>query len=89
MERLQLDASEEPGIDVNVPIRRMVHWRPPTIEIDPAQRLEHRHEATVSRSSLGTHSATDAPVHFMIDGVDIDRVPFERLVGPAPPDRRI
>jgi arylformamidase len=87
MEPLQLDGSAEPWIDVSVPIRhRMVHWPDnPPVEIDQVQHLEHGHEATVSRLSLGVHSGThvDAPVHFMIDGVGVDRVPFERLVGPA------
>jgi arylformamidase len=84
---MQIDASAEPWIDVSLPIRHgMVHWPDnPGIEIDHVQHLEHGHEATVSRLSLGVHSGThvDAPVHFMVDGVGVDRVPFERLIGPA------
>jgi arylformamidase len=87
MEPLQLDASAEPWIDVSVPIRQgMVHWPDnPAIEIDQVQHLERGHEATVSRISLGVHSLThvDAPVHFTIDGEGVDRVPFDRLIGPA------
>jgi arylformamidase len=40
---------------------------------------------TLSALSLGAHSGThiDAPSHFIRDGATIDRVPLERLIGPA------
>ncbi len=40
---------------------------------------------TLSVYSLGAHSGThiDAPMHFLRDGVPIDRVPIEPLIGPA------
>jgi arylformamidase len=40
---------------------------------------------TLSAYSLGAHSGThiDAPMHFVRDGVSIDRVPLEALIGPA------
>jgi arylformamidase len=40
---------------------------------------------TLSAYSLGAHSGThvDAPMHFVRDGASIDRVPLERLIGPA------
>lgn len=40
---------------------------------------------TLSAYSLGAHSGThiDAPMHFVRDGAPIDRVPLERLIGPA------
>jgi arylformamidase len=40
---------------------------------------------TLSKYSLGAHSGThiDAPQHFVRDGVSIDAVPIERLIGPA------
>jgi arylformamidase len=40
---------------------------------------------TLSAYSLGAHSGThiDAPMHFIRDGAPIDRVPLERLIGPA------
>jgi len=40
---------------------------------------------TLSAYSLGAHSGThiDAPMHFIRDGSSIDRVPIERLIGPA------
>ena len=40
---------------------------------------------TLSKYSLGAHSGThiDAPMHFVVDGAPIDRVPIERLIGSA------
>jgi arylformamidase len=40
---------------------------------------------TLSAYSLGAHSGThvDAPMHFVASGASIDRVPLERLIGPA------
>ena len=40
---------------------------------------------TLSVYSLGAHSGThiDAPMHFVRDGVSIDRVPLDPLMGPA------
>lgn len=40
---------------------------------------------TLSGYSLGAHSGThiDAPMHFVLDGAPIDRVPLEPLIGPA------
>ena len=40
---------------------------------------------TLSVYSLGAHSGThiDAPMHFIRDGIAVDRIPVGRLVGPA------
>ncbi|HKO15688.1 MAG TPA: cyclase family protein [Gemmatimonadaceae bacterium] len=40
---------------------------------------------TLSAYSLGAHSGThvDAPMHFVREGASIDRVPLDRLIGPA------
>ncbi|HVH08173.1 MAG TPA: cyclase family protein [Gemmatimonadales bacterium] len=40
---------------------------------------------TLSAYSLGAHSGThiDAPMHFVVDGAPVDRIPLEALVGPA------
>jgi arylformamidase len=82
-----LDDFSQPWIDVSLPIRDgMVHWPDnPAIEIEHTQDLKHGDDATVSRLSMGVHTGThvDAPVHFVIDGEGIDRVPLERLIGPA------
>ena len=40
---------------------------------------------TLSVFSLGAHSGThvDAPMHFLVDGAPVDRIPLDALVGPA------
>jgi arylformamidase len=40
---------------------------------------------TLSVYSMGAHSGThiDAPMHFILNGAPIDRVPLEPLIGPA------
>src|SRR5262245_37728236 len=87
MQRPALSQSEEPWIDASVPIRGgMVHWPDnPEVEIVQTQHLERGDPATVSRLSLGVHTGThmDAPVHFILGAAGIDRVPLDRLIGPA------
>ena len=63
----------------------------PVYEGDPPMRFEFVKEMrrgdplTLSAYSLGAHSGThvDAPMHFVADGASIDKVPLERLIGPA------
>jgi arylformamidase len=63
----------------------------PVYEGDAPMRFEflrdmRRGDAlTLSAYSLGAHSGThiDAPMHFIRDGAPIDRVPLDRLIGPA------
>lgn len=40
---------------------------------------------TLSAYSLGAHSGThvDAPMHFVANGASVDRIPLDRLIGPA------
>ena len=78
---------EEPWVDVSVPIHDgMVHWPGnPPVEIVQTEHIERGDPATVSRLSLGAHTGThvDAPVHFIVRAAGIDRVPLDRLIGPA------
>jgi arylformamidase len=63
----------------------------PVYEGDAPMRFEFLKEMrrgdplTLSAYSLGAHSGThvDAPMHFVANGPPIDRVPLERLIGPA------
>ena len=63
----------------------------PVYEGDAPMRFEFLKEMrrgdplTLSAYSLGAHSGThvDAPMHFVADGAPIDKVPLERLIGPA------
>lgn len=69
-----LDAASTPVYEGNAPIdfRFMLDMR----KGDPL---------TLSALSLGAHSGThiDAPMHFIRDGVSIDKVPVDALIGPA------
>jgi len=63
----------------------------PVYEGDAPMRFEFLKEMrrgdplTLSAYSLGAHSGThvDAPMHFIANGASIDKVPLERLIGPA------
>jgi arylformamidase len=63
----------------------------PVYEGDAPMRFEFLKEMrrgdplTLSAYSLGAHSGThvDAPMHFVANGAPIDRVPLDRLIGPA------
>ena len=63
----------------------------PVYEGDAPMRFEFLKEMrrgdplTLSAYSLGAHSGThvDAPMHFVANGASIDKVPLERLIGPA------
>jgi arylformamidase len=65
--------------------------RTPVYEGDAPMRFEFLRDmrkgdpSTLSAYSLGAHSGThiDAPMHFIRDGAPIDRVPLDRLIGPA------
>src|SRR5262250_2317978 len=80
-------ASGDGWIDLTVAIRHeMVHYPgDPAVELRQTKHLERGDPATVSRLSLGVHTGThvDAPVHFMVGAAGIDRVPLDRLIGPA------
>jgi arylformamidase len=57
----------------------------PAINIIRTHSLEKGDVARVSHLSFGTHIGThiDPPSHFMMDGITLDRVPLEVLIGPA------
>jgi arylformamidase len=87
VEPLALDVSEEPWIDVTVPIRDgMLHWPGnPAIVITQTEHLERGDDATVSSISFGAHTGThvDAPAHFIVGGTGVERIGLDRLIGPA------
>jgi len=75
-------------IDVTVPLREPMATYAGT---EPGPRL-HFHSliangdsANVSELSLGSHTGThvDAPDHFLDNGVTVEQIPVEHLVGPA------
>ena len=57
----------------------------PPISITPQQEVSKGASANVSMLSFGSHTAThvDAPKHFFDDGVTVDALPLDVLMGPA------
>ncbi|MFL5524464.1 MAG: cyclase family protein, partial [Gemmatimonadaceae bacterium] len=70
-----------------VPIRTggLVYPGNPEIEISLQQAVAKGASANVSTIRFGSHTGThaDASRHFFDDGQPVDRIPLERLIGPA------
>jgi arylformamidase len=79
--------SEAAWIDISVPLRNgMVRWPGDTgFQAERVQQMAQGDTCNLSRVSMGMHTGThiDAPLHFVRDGVGIDRMPIEAMIGPA------
>ncbi|MGH7602607.1 MAG: cyclase family protein [Gemmatimonadaceae bacterium] len=73
--------------DISVPIRTggLVYPGNPEIEITLQQAVARGAGANVSFVRFGSHTGThaDAARHFFDDGQTVDRIPLDRLIGPA------
>jgi len=73
--------------DVSVPVRDggLVYPGNPEIHIELQQAVARGAGANVSSISFGSHTGThvDAPRHFFDGGESVDRIPLERMIGPA------
>ena len=73
--------------DISVPIRTggLVYPGNPEIDISLQQAVAKGASANVSVIRFGSHTGThaDASRHFFDDGQPVDRIPLERLIGPA------
>jgi arylformamidase len=73
--------------DVTVPISaRMPVWPGDRrVRIEHVESISRGDPANVSRLHLSSHTGThvDAPSHFLTQGLTVDRLPLELLVGPA------
>ncbi len=73
--------------DISVPIRSggLVYPGNPEIEIMLQQAVAEGAGANVSSIRFGSHTGThaDAARHFFDDGQTVDKIPLERLIGPA------
>jgi len=73
--------------DVSVPIRTggLVYPGNPEIDISLQQAVAKGASANVSTIRFGSHTGThaDAARHFFDDGQSVDKIPLDRLVGPA------
>jgi arylformamidase len=73
--------------DISVPIRSggLVYPGNPEIDIELQQAVAKGASANVSTIRFGSHTGThaDASRHFFDDGQTVDKIPLERLIGPA------
>jgi len=73
--------------DISVPIRSggLVYPGNPEIDITLQQAVAKGASANVSTIRFGSHTGThaDASRHFFDDGQPVDKIPLERLIGPA------
>ncbi|HKR09759.1 MAG TPA: cyclase family protein [Gemmatimonadaceae bacterium] len=73
--------------DVSVPIKTggLVYPGNPEISVELQQAVAKGASANVSFVRFGSHTGThaDAARHFFDDGQPVDRIPLERLIGPA------
>jgi arylformamidase len=73
--------------DISVPIRSggLVYPGNPEIDIALQQAVAKGASANVSTIRFGSHTGThvDAARHFFDDGQSVDKIPLERLIGPA------
>jgi arylformamidase len=73
--------------DISVPIRTggLVYPGNPEIDVSLQQAVAKGAGANVSFVRFGSHTGThaDATRHFFDDGQTVDKIPLERLIGPA------
>ena len=73
--------------DISIAVRSggVVYPGNPEIRIEPQQAIARGAGANVSSVELGSHTGThvDAAKHFFDDGETVDRIPLDRLIGPA------
>ena len=74
-------------IDISVLLRNaMVHWPTnPSVRIERVKDMEQGASNTLSMISMGLHTGThmDAPLHFIRQGIGIDKMPLDTTVGRA------
>jgi arylformamidase len=73
--------------DISRPLRARGVTYPgdPEITFRPHSSIDRGDPANVTELGLSSHSGThvDAPSHFLPGGTSVDRIPAERLIGPA------
>jgi arylformamidase len=73
--------------DVTAPLHTgMVHWPDnPPVSIERMLDISKGDNANVSAMSMGSHTGThmDAPVHFLNDGIGLDRMDLDATIGKA------
>jgi arylformamidase len=74
-------------LDVSVPLAAGIPTYPgnPAFELDPVKRIADGASSNVSRLVIGTHTGThvDAPRHFFDEGIAVDALALDLLIGRA------
>lgn len=74
-------------LDVSVPLASGMPFYPgnPEFELQPIKRIADGGSSNVSRLVMGTHTGThvDAPKHFIDDGIGVDALALDLLIGRA------
>jgi arylformamidase len=74
-------------LDVSVPLAHGLPAYPgnPEFELQPIKRIAEGGSSNVSRLVMGTHTGThiDAPKHFIDDGIGVDELALNLLIGRA------
>ncbi len=73
--------------DISVPLRDgMVHWPgDPECQIQRVNRMEDGAVCNLTHLSMSAHTGThmDAPRHFIADGLTMEQMPLEAVIGPC------
>jgi arylformamidase len=73
--------------DISIPLNPDLPVWPgdPRIVLEQYQTIESGHASNNSKLACGVHSGThvDAPSHFIKDGITVDQLPLDVLIGPA------
>ncbi|MDP1588818.1 MAG: cyclase family protein [Prosthecobacter sp.] len=76
---------KRPWKDVSTPLRDgMVHWPgDPECKITRVSRMEDGAVCNLTHLSMSAHTGThmDAPRHFIADGMTMEQLPFEAVIG--------
>lgn len=76
---------KRPWFDVSVPLRDgMVHWPgDPECRIQRVNRMEDGAVCNLTHLTMSAHTGThmDAPRHFIADGLTMEQMPFDAVIG--------
>ncbi|MBI5097009.1 MAG: cyclase family protein [Nitrospirae bacterium] len=71
--------------DITLPVSQGLPVWPgdPSVAVEPTARIANGAKANLSRIDMGSHTGThiDAPFHFNDNGLTVDRLPLEFLIG--------
>lgn len=82
-----MDIKRKKWIDATLPVRTdMISWpNDPVVKVSEYKGINKGASSNVSLLKLGSHTGThiDAPRHFFDDGITVDAIPADVMIGPA------